>query len=189
MLQSNPLPKVQNSGLLVVPRIAKSTKGGRTFSYLSPKLWNSLPEKFITIYIYIYYRNLISCKAALERLNCKKRYVNNLEFNWSKYIQFILTLMLGYSYRSVMINANKITYIVNNLKCSIKLIPSATIIVHIVFSVRNEHAELCACSTIYNIAWPHTDHDLWNDEVDELILTSHDKKVARHDNKINNCVN
>ncbi len=34
----------QNSGLLVVPRIAKSTKGGRTFSYLSPKLWNSLPD-------------------------------------------------------------------------------------------------------------------------------------------------
>ncbi len=33
----------QNSGLLVVPRIAKSTKGGRAFSYLAPKLWNSLP--------------------------------------------------------------------------------------------------------------------------------------------------
>ncbi len=30
----------QNSGFLVVPRIAKSTKGGRTFSYLAPKLWN-----------------------------------------------------------------------------------------------------------------------------------------------------
>ncbi len=34
----------QNSGLLVVPRKAKSTKGGRTFSYLAPKLWNSLPD-------------------------------------------------------------------------------------------------------------------------------------------------
>ncbi len=34
----------QNSGLLVVPRIAKSIKGGRTFSYLAPKLWNSLPD-------------------------------------------------------------------------------------------------------------------------------------------------
>ncbi len=34
----------QNSGLLVVPRIAKSTKGGRTFSYLAPKVWNSLPD-------------------------------------------------------------------------------------------------------------------------------------------------
>ncbi len=33
----------QNSGLLVVPRIAKSTKG-RAFSYLAPKLWNSLPD-------------------------------------------------------------------------------------------------------------------------------------------------
>ncbi len=32
----------QNSGLLVVPRIAKSTKGG--FSYLDPKPWNSLPD-------------------------------------------------------------------------------------------------------------------------------------------------
>ncbi|KAI2660988.1 RNA-directed DNA polymerase from mobile element jockey [Labeo rohita] len=34
----------QNSGLLVVPRIAKSTKGGRAFSHLAPKLWNSLPD-------------------------------------------------------------------------------------------------------------------------------------------------
>ncbi len=36
----------QNSGLLFVPRIAKSTKGGRTFSYLAPKLWNSFPDSF-----------------------------------------------------------------------------------------------------------------------------------------------
>ncbi len=35
----------QNSGLVVVPRIAKSTKGGRAFSYLAPKLWNSLTDK------------------------------------------------------------------------------------------------------------------------------------------------
>ncbi len=34
----------QNSGLLVIPRIAKSTKGGRNFSYLAPKLWNSFPD-------------------------------------------------------------------------------------------------------------------------------------------------
>ncbi|ROL42846.1 hypothetical protein DPX16_8592 [Anabarilius grahami] len=34
----------QNSGLLVVPKIAKSTKGGRAFSHLAPKLWNSLPD-------------------------------------------------------------------------------------------------------------------------------------------------
>ncbi|KAI2657273.1 RNA-directed DNA polymerase from mobile element jockey [Labeo rohita] len=34
----------QNSGLLVVPRIAKSTKGGRAFSHLAPKFWNSLPD-------------------------------------------------------------------------------------------------------------------------------------------------
>ncbi len=36
--------KSQNSGLLVVPRIAKSTKVYRTFSYLVSKLWNSLPD-------------------------------------------------------------------------------------------------------------------------------------------------
>ncbi len=36
----------QNSGLLAVPRIAKSTKGGRAFSYLAPKLWSSLPDSF-----------------------------------------------------------------------------------------------------------------------------------------------
>ncbi|KAI5628507.1 hypothetical protein C0J50_2997, partial [Silurus asotus] len=35
--------KSQNSGLLVVRRISKSTKGGRAFSHLAPKLWNSLP--------------------------------------------------------------------------------------------------------------------------------------------------
>uniref|UniRef100_A0A8C1ETF6 Reverse transcriptase domain-containing protein n=1 Tax=Cyprinus carpio carpio TaxID=630221 RepID=A0A8C1ETF6_CYPCA len=37
----------QNAGLLIVPRIAKiskSTVGGRSFSYLSPKLWNNLPN-------------------------------------------------------------------------------------------------------------------------------------------------
>ncbi len=34
----------QNSGLLVVPRIAKSSTEGRTFSYLAPKLWNCLPD-------------------------------------------------------------------------------------------------------------------------------------------------
>lgn len=33
----------QNSGLLVVPRIAKSSKGGRAFSFMAPTLWNSLP--------------------------------------------------------------------------------------------------------------------------------------------------
>ncbi|KAI2666098.1 Inclusion body clearance protein IML2 [Labeo rohita] len=36
----------QNSGLLVVPRIEKSTKGGRAFSHLAPKFWNNLPKNF-----------------------------------------------------------------------------------------------------------------------------------------------
>ena len=34
----------QNSGNLIIPRISKSTAGGRSFSYLVPKLWNNLPN-------------------------------------------------------------------------------------------------------------------------------------------------
>ncbi len=34
--------------------------------------------------IYIYCRNLISCKAALQRLYRKKRYTNKLELNFIK---------------------------------------------------------------------------------------------------------
>ncbi len=34
----------QNSGNLVIPKISKSTVGGRSFSYLAAKLWNNLPE-------------------------------------------------------------------------------------------------------------------------------------------------
>ena len=33
----------QNANLLIVPRIHKTTVGGRAFSYLAPQLWNSLP--------------------------------------------------------------------------------------------------------------------------------------------------
>ena len=33
----------QGAGLLVIPRIAKSTIGGRAFSYRAPLLWNKLP--------------------------------------------------------------------------------------------------------------------------------------------------
>jgi len=33
-----------NSRLLVIPRISRSTKEGRAFSHLAPKLWNSLPD-------------------------------------------------------------------------------------------------------------------------------------------------
>ncbi len=33
----------QNSGHLIIPRISKSTVGGRSFFYLGPKLWNNLP--------------------------------------------------------------------------------------------------------------------------------------------------
>ncbi len=39
-----------NSGLLVVPRITKSIKGGRTFLYLAPKLWNSLNEDTLSLF-------------------------------------------------------------------------------------------------------------------------------------------
>ena len=36
----------QGTGLLVIPRIAKSTIGGRVFSYRAPHLWNKLPDHF-----------------------------------------------------------------------------------------------------------------------------------------------
>ncbi len=34
----------QKSGHLKIPRLSKSTAGGRSFSYLAPKLWNNLPS-------------------------------------------------------------------------------------------------------------------------------------------------
>ncbi len=34
----------QNSGHLIIPRISKSTAGGRSFFYLASKLWNNLPN-------------------------------------------------------------------------------------------------------------------------------------------------
>ena len=41
---SPPRPlRSQNSGNLIIPRISKSTAGGRSFSYLAPKLWSNLP--------------------------------------------------------------------------------------------------------------------------------------------------
>ncbi len=40
---SRPL-RSQNSGCLIIPRISKSTAGGRSFSCLAPKLWNNLPN-------------------------------------------------------------------------------------------------------------------------------------------------
>ncbi len=38
------LLRSQNSGRLIIPRISKSSAGGRSFSYLAPKLWNNLPN-------------------------------------------------------------------------------------------------------------------------------------------------
>ncbi len=43
LVLSTPL-RSQNSGHLIIPRISKSTAGGRSFSYLAPKLWNNLPN-------------------------------------------------------------------------------------------------------------------------------------------------
>ncbi len=37
------LLRSQNSGPLIIPRISKSTAGGRSFFYLAPKLWKNLP--------------------------------------------------------------------------------------------------------------------------------------------------
>ena len=36
---------LRGTGLLVIPRIAKSTIGGRAFSYRAPHLWNKLPAR------------------------------------------------------------------------------------------------------------------------------------------------
>ncbi len=42
---SPPRPlRSQNSDHLIIPRISKSTAGGRSFFYLAPKLWNNLPN-------------------------------------------------------------------------------------------------------------------------------------------------
>ncbi len=42
---SHPRPlRSQNSGHLIIPRISKSSAGGRSLSYLAPKLWNNLPN-------------------------------------------------------------------------------------------------------------------------------------------------
>ncbi len=42
---SPPRPlRSQNSGHLIIPRISKTTAGGRSFFYLAPKLWNNLPS-------------------------------------------------------------------------------------------------------------------------------------------------
>ncbi len=38
------LLRSQNSGHLIIPKISKSTAGGRSFFYLAPKLWNNLPN-------------------------------------------------------------------------------------------------------------------------------------------------
>ena len=43
LLHYTPL-RPQNSGNLIIPRISKSTAGGRSFFYLAPKLWNNLPN-------------------------------------------------------------------------------------------------------------------------------------------------
>ncbi len=42
---SPPRPlRSQNSGHLIIPRISKSTLGGRSFFYLALKFWNNLPN-------------------------------------------------------------------------------------------------------------------------------------------------
>jgi len=38
------LLRSQNSGHLIIPKISKSTAGGRSFFYLAPKLLNNLPN-------------------------------------------------------------------------------------------------------------------------------------------------
>ncbi len=44
---SSPRPlRSKKSGYLIIPRISKSTAGGRSFFYLAPKLWNNLLKMF-----------------------------------------------------------------------------------------------------------------------------------------------
>ena len=60
----------QGAGLLVIPRIAKSTIGGRTFSYCAPLVWNTLPahvQSTDTITLF---------KARL------KTYIFSLSYSW-----------------------------------------------------------------------------------------------------------
>ncbi len=52
----------QNSGHLIIPRISKSTAGGRSFFYLVPKLWNNLPNNVREAY------NLCQFKYRLNTL-------------------------------------------------------------------------------------------------------------------------
>ncbi len=63
----------QISGLLVVPRIAKSTKGGRAFSHLSPKLWNSLFAARVTCW---YTRSRVNHKLWVD--------TQDTRWTWSK---------------------------------------------------------------------------------------------------------
>ncbi len=65
----------QNSELLVEPRIAKSTKGGRTFSYLAPKLWNSLPDNV---------QGSDTLSRFKSRLKMLTRYFIPTPFAWNK---------------------------------------------------------------------------------------------------------
>ncbi len=44
ILQFTITPVTSHTGRLIIPRISKSTAGGRSFSYLAPKLWNNLPN-------------------------------------------------------------------------------------------------------------------------------------------------
>ena len=41
---SNKGTRADDKNLLVVPKVKRSTIGGRTFSYTAPYLWNQLPD-------------------------------------------------------------------------------------------------------------------------------------------------
>ncbi len=63
-----------NSGLLVVPRIVKSTKWGRIFSYLAPKLWNSLPDNVRgsdTLSVFKYFSLSLSLSYGIKSIKYK----------------------------------------------------------------------------------------------------------------------
>ncbi len=66
---SPPRPlRSQNSGHLIIPRIPKSTAGGRSFFYLAPKFWNNLPNTVREVYTLCQFKSRL--KTHLFNLAC-----------------------------------------------------------------------------------------------------------------------
>jgi len=64
-----------DSGLLVVPRHRLSSMGGRSFSVIAPKLWNSLPRSLCCV------NNISEFKSLLKTHLFSECYTSDL-MNW-----------------------------------------------------------------------------------------------------------